>query len=373
MLTNLLDGATWLLFSFEDGFSAFKTVAIWLTALMIIAFAVLFFVLKDQKRKKFLKISFITAVSYATVLAITFLAFDFVENYKDDALITILYLPITILILAIAVSAILLFVKNTKLNQLISLVITTLAFIATLVSIGIHFSRGDGAGMNGITNEQVNSIALYGSAIFTIIFVVIVAIFFDKGVKGFNTKAIAYAGVTIAMSFALSYLKIVEMPQRGTITIASLLPLMLYSYMFGTKKGVLAGMVYGLLQAVQDPYIIHPAQFLLDYPVAFSCIGLAGLFATTKMPAQIKFALGAIIAGLGRFVMHFLSGVFAFSAFAGDQNPYLYSFIYQAGYVLPDIAIVVAAGILVFTSKAFNKLVVDNSQLNFNTENTQTA
>ena len=51
------------------------------------------------------------------------------------------------------------------------------------------------------------------------------------------------------MSFALSYLRIVKMPQGGSITIASLLPLMLYSFMFGTKKGVFAGLIYGVLQA----------------------------------------------------------------------------------------------------------------------------
>ena len=152
-----------------------------------------------------------------------------------------------------------------------------------------------------------------------------------------------------------------KMPQGGSITVASLLPLMIYSYMFGMKKGVFAGCVYGLLQAVQDPYIIHPAQFVLDYPAAFACIGLAGMFANSakleKLP-QIKFALGAVVAGLSRLVMHFLSGVFAFGEFApAGQNVAVYSILYQMGYVLPDIAIVIVIGVLVFTSKAFVKMV----------------
>ena len=66
------------------------------------------------------------------------------------------------------------------------------------------------------------------------------------------------------MSFALSYVRIFRLPMGGSITFASMLPFMLYSYMYGTKKGVLAGLVYGVLQAVQDPWIIHPAQFALD-------------------------------------------------------------------------------------------------------------
>lgn len=105
------------------------------------------------------------------------------------------------------------------------------------------------------------------------------------------------------------------MSQGGSVTAASLLPLMIYSYMFGVKKGIFAGFIYGVLQAIQDPWLIHPAQFLLDYPVAFACIGIAGLFAKTeklaKLP-QVQFGLGAIAASALRFLCHILSGVFAF-------------------------------------------------------------
>ncbi|MBR2384770.1 MAG: energy-coupled thiamine transporter ThiT, partial [Clostridia bacterium] len=68
----------------------------------------------------------------------------------------------------------------------------------------------------------------------------------------------------VALSFALSYIKLFEMPQGGSVTLFSMLPIMLFSYIYGMKKGLLVGVIYGLLQAVQDPYIIHPAQFLLD-------------------------------------------------------------------------------------------------------------
>ena len=114
--------------------------------------------------------------------------------------------------------------------------------------------------------DQVNTIGLYVGAVLLVGALIAAAFLLDrkKTHKGFSTRSITFAAVCIAMSFALSYLKIVEMPQGGSITIASLLPLMVYSYMFGTKKGVFAGMIYGLLQAFQDTYILHPAQFLLD-------------------------------------------------------------------------------------------------------------
>ena len=182
--------------------------------------------------------------------------------------------------------------------------------------------------------------------------------------KGFETKHIAYAAVCISMSFALSYIRLFKMPQGGSVTLASLLPLMLYSYMFGVRKGVFAGFVYGLLQAVQDPWILHPAQFLLDYPVAFAAIGVSGMFRKVeklnKFP-QVSFTLGALVASSLRFISHVFSGVFAFWEFALDSlgnpmNVWAYSLGYNS-FVFIDIAIVVAAGAFVLSSKAFMKEV----------------
>ena len=164
------------------------------------------------------------------------------------------------------------------------------------------------------------------------------------------------AGVCIAMSFALSYIQLWKMPQGGSITLVSLLPLMIFAYLYGPKKGVLAGCIYGVLQAMQDPYIIHPAQFALDYPVAFAVIGFAGVFAgmdAIKLP-QVRFFLGGVVAGILRFICHVLSGVFAFEAFAEGTNAWAYSLAYNS-FVFVDLALVLVAGVLVFSSKAFVK------------------
>ena len=168
------------------------------------------------------------------------------------------------------------------------------------------------------------------------------------------------AAICIAMSFALSYIAPIHMPYGGSVTIASLVPLMIYSYMFGTKKGALAGAVYGLLQVIQDPWIIHPAQLLLDYPIAFAGIGLAGMFAhvkSLKKVPQVQFLLGALIAGVLRFTAHLFSGVFAFSENAPDVNAWIYSLGYNSAYVFPDIAICIVVGAIVFSSKAFMRQV----------------
>ena len=162
------------------------------------------------------------------------------------------------------------------------------------------------------------------------------------------------------MSFALSYIKLFEMPQGGSITLASMLPVMLFAYVYGAKKGLLVGFIYGILQAVQDPYIVHPAQFLLDYPIAFSMVGFAGIFANVKAldkAPQVKFALGAVLAGALRFIAHVFSGVFAFGAYALDEgftNFWLYSLGYNS-FIFIDVLIVAVVGVILFSSKGFTR------------------
>lgn len=354
----LASEAKWYPVLFDSPLNVARGIFFWLTIALVLAFVVCVFLLKGEIRAKFLKISAISLIAYACVVGITLLALTFAE----DGIQTILFVPLLILLLAVAGSALALAFNRGKPVLIVTGCAVGAALLATLVCMGIYFASGDAADFNWISNEDVNTVGLYVSAVILILAVVAATFFFGrKDRKGFDTKSIAYAAVCIAMSFALSYLRIVKMPQGGSITIASLLPLMIYAFMFGTKKGVFAGAIYGILQAFQDPYIIHPAQFLLDYPIAFSCIGLAGIFAKTekleKLP-QIQFALGAIVAGLCRFVMHFFSGMFAFGMWAPEGQPvWLYSLSYQAGYVLPDIAIAIVVGVIVFSSPSFVKQV----------------
>ena len=354
MLLNLLEAENpWFLFRFDSPMNACRSVAIWLTVALAVAFALIMFLMSGGTRKKCAKISLIVTIVYVAALSVLFLSLSFAE----DGIKPILFYPLLALILVLGASGVCLYFRRSKATYLAAGIATGAALIATLVCMMVHFSTGDPIQDNGIEDAgTVNTLALWLLAAALLAAVVVLAFLFGrKDKKGFDSRSIAFAAVCIAMSFALSYLRIVKLPQGGSITLASLLPLMIYSYMFGTKKGVFAGMIYGVLQAFQDTYILHPAQFLLDYPLAFSAIGLAGMFARTdalRYP-QVKFALGAIVAGVGRLAMHFVSGIFAFSAFATIQPVALYSFIYQASYVLPDIAIVLVAGVLLFSSRTF--------------------
>ncbi|MGN1234789.1 MAG: energy-coupled thiamine transporter ThiT [Christensenellaceae bacterium] len=356
--TLLADQATWYPFLFDtsDPVSFLRSLMFWVTIALVIGFVIALAVLPKAKRAGFLKGALYGAVIYACVVGLAFLVLTFI----GDGIVLMLFAPICVLLVTIIGGAIALVCKPGKTTAIVAGCIAGAAAIATLVCMFIDFANGDAADRNWVTNDQVNTLGLYVSAILLTAVVIAVAFLADKGKKGFDNRAIAYAGVCVALSFALSFIRLVKMPQGGSITIASLLPLMLYAYMFGTKKGVFAGVAYGILQAFQDCYILHPAQFLLDYPLAFACIGLAGIFAQSKalkLP-QLRFACGAVVAGLGRFVMHFLSGIFAFGMWAPEGTPvWLYSLTYQAAYVLPDIAIAIVVGVLLLSSKPVVKLV----------------
>ena len=339
-LNSLLDDVKLYPFLFDTPFDAVRAIAIWSSLALLVSHLVCLFVLKGDARKQFLAPAGFTWIAYACVLSTVQLVLSFIE----DGVETILFVPLLILLVCLAASAVLLLWKRTKPMLIVLGSVCGAAFIATMVCLVVHFN---------LIDADVESLNLYISSATGVLALLLITWYFGKGEnKEFDSKSITYAGICIAMSFALSYLRLFRMPQGGSITPASLLPLMIYSYIFGVRKGVFAGFAYGLLQAVQDPWILHPAQFLLDYPVAFAWIGIAGIFAKVekldKYP-QIQFACGAILAGLGRFVMHLFSGMFAFNlSFWG-------SFTYQAGYVLPDLAIAVVAGVLLFSSKAFVK------------------
>ena len=188
--------------------------------------------------------------------------------------------------------------------------------------------------------------------------VLAVALLVTAAKTKWTARMLAVGAICLAASFVLSYMRLFKMPQGGSITLASMLPIMIFAYVYGAKKGLLVGFVYGLLQAVQDPYIVHPAQFLLDYPIAFGLVGMTGILRNVKfcekLP-QVKFAVSSAIGAILRFVSHVLSGVFAFGAYAADKNipPLPYSLAYNS-FVFIDLAIVIVVGVILFSSKGFN-------------------
>ena len=366
--THYIYGDVWTSFAK----TALNNVFLWAAiALAVILLAVGVFVRlkKAESFKSYVKTAIALAAGFAVTVIVTMAAIEFYDMYENGYLFDILLWPSVALgaaiVLGIAACYVCsLFSKKTfKIALIVSGSVCAAALVALLVCIGVYYASGDAADTNGVSQGSVKDLPLYLSSLGIIAVTALIAVFMSKGEKkGFDTKTIAYAAVCIAMSFALSYIRLFPMPQGGSVTLASLLPLMLFSYMFGVRKGVFAGVIYGILQAIQDPWLLHPAQFLLDYPIAFSVIGLTGMFRSVKKLGsipQLSFALGGIVAGCLRFVSHVFSGVFAFSEYAYDSagNP-MNAWIYSLGYnsfVFIDIAIVIVVSVLVLSSKAFLK------------------
>ena len=113
-------------------------------------------------------------------------------------------------------------------------------------------------------NEVVKWVSV-GAIVLLIALLVIVCVYNRKGLN-FNTKNIVFAGICVASSFALSFLKFSPVTYGGSITIASMVPIIIYAYIFGPISGIIAGIIYGLLQFIQSPYIFTGTTFLLDFP-----------------------------------------------------------------------------------------------------------
>ena len=89
-------------------------------------------------------------------------------------------------------------------------------------------------------------------------------------------RGIAEVGIAVALSLLLAFFNLPILPNGGQVSL-DMLPIMLLALMRGSKRGISAGFVYGCLHSLQEPFVVHPLQFLLDYPLAYATLGLAGL------------------------------------------------------------------------------------------------
>ncbi len=212
----------------------------------------------------------------------------------------------------------------------------------------------------GEAYEPLNAAGMYCFSAALVAAAVLSVFFFDKGRASDSARSVSYAAICIAASFALSYIKLFSLPQGGSVTFASLLPLMLYAYMFGPKRGMIAGVVYGMLQFIQSPQFYHPMQVLLDYPIAFGVIGLAGIaknFKFLKGNIIAEFSVGAVIGVLFRYFAHVISGYYVFSSWRMEGYTALsWAFVYNL-FNFADLAIVLVAGVLALSSRSLRRQI----------------
>lgn len=112
------------------------------------------------------------------------------------------------------------------------------------------------------------------------------AIFFagkNSESKKMSAKQLVFCAVAVALAFVTSYLKLFTMPWGGSVTLCSMLFIVLTANWYGPKTGVMVGLAYGILQFIQEPYVLSFFQVCCDYVLAFAALGVAGFFAKSSM------------------------------------------------------------------------------------------
>lgn len=172
-----------------------------------------------------------------------------------------------------------------------------------------------------------------------------------------NTKKLVYGGICISIAFVLSYIRIFSLPQGGSITPASMLPLVLYAMMFGPVAGIVAGVAYGFLQLIQDMWAVNIAQLLLDYPLAFGCIGLAGIAPKRIKNIYLRTGLAITLGVYGRCVMHIISGALFFAEYAPKgMNPFIYSLSYNGAFLSVELIITLIISLAIISTPVYSIL-----------------
>ena len=186
-----------------------------------------------------------------------------------------------------------------------------------------------------------------------------------------NLTTLTECAIMLALSFALSCAKLFEMPMGGSVTVASMLPVMLISIKYGVSTGLATCFVYSLTQLMQAvasanvfPYCETPTTLVLcilfDYIVPFTVLGLAGLFHKMKLTknTEINIYIGIISVVLLRFLCHFITGVAIWGQWAPEgMGKYLYSLLYNGGFLTLDFAICIICAILMFRKTEIRRLV----------------
>ncbi len=180
-------------------------------------------------------------------------------------------------------------------------------------------------------------------------------------------------GIMVALGTVLSFIKPFDLPYGGSITLCSMLPIMFYGYRCGPKWGLAAGFVFSVLQllfGLDDlkgiSALMVVGSILLDYLLAFTVLGLAGMFRGKIRNNAAAFTLGCLVTGLLRYVCSFLSGWLLWAQFmtvtdmqdfianfvpglagaSGTGLAIFYSLVYNGSYMIPEIVLTCVVGFL---------------------------
>lgn len=206
-----------------------------------------------------------------------------------------------------------------------------------------------------------------------------------------KTLRLVTSGVLIGLATVLSVIKVFALPFGGSVTLFSMVPILVLGYMYGVKWGLLSGGVYGLLQMILGATMSQAfaglsgfsivIMALLDYIVAYVVVGMSGMFKGRLKNHTVVFALGSTVAILLRLICHFLSGWilwgsyassyfeemnnsfgnYMLSSFDGQLLAALYSLVYNASYMLPELVMSVIGVVALMAVKPLRERMINGN------------
>lgn len=154
--------------------------------------------------------------------------------------------------------------------------------------------------------------------------------------KKFNSKQLTFSAISLTLAFVTSYIKVFPLPFGGSVTACSMLFVVIIAYWYGTRAGLLTGFVFGIMQFLQEPYVLSFWQVCCDYLFAFACLGLAGLLAKHKNGLIKGYILGVFCRGL----FHTLGGYLFWLDYMPENFPksiaFAYPFVYNYSYLIAE-------------------------------------
>lgn len=178
-----------------------------------------------------------------------------------------------------------------------------------------------------------------------------------------NVRALVESAMMVALATVLSIFSIAKMPYGGSVTVASMLPVIILAYRQGTAWGLGAGVVYAALQQILGldnlSYVTGwqsvLAVIFLDYIIAFTVTGLGGIF-RKRLPQRSALVAGSALAAFLRYICHVISGATVWKGLSiPDKAALIYSIGYNAAYMLPEAVILIATAYYLGGTVDFSK------------------
>ncbi|HZK02514.1 MAG TPA: energy-coupled thiamine transporter ThiT [Anaerovoracaceae bacterium] len=189
-----------------------------------------------------------------------------------------------------------------------------------------------------------------------VIVILFVAILVSGKKNKTDVRGVVLSAIFVALYVALNQVIILRMPQGGSITAFSMLPITLCAYVLGVRRGMMAGMCAGLVELIFNPYVIHPLQLLLDYPLAVGALGFSGLFRNKKHGLFSGYLFGVFC----RYICTFLSGVVFFGEYAPEGfSAFSWSLYYNIIYIGSEAALTFIIILLPPIKNSFQRLKLE--------------